>query len=57
MPAFAAILLKMLGNRIAQRVIVAGLEEAAKRSDNTVDDVLVKVVREGLEGPAVRGKQ
>lgn len=48
MSAFASLLLKVLGNKIAQQIIVVGLETAAKRSDNTVDDQVVKIVKEGL---------
>lgn len=48
MSAFASFLFKVLGNRIAQQIIVVGLETAAKRSDNTVDDQIVSIVKDGL---------
>lgn len=48
MSAIASFLLKVLGNKIAQQIIIIGLETAAKRSDNTVDDQVVKIVKEGL---------
>lgn len=48
MSAIVSFLLKLLGNRVAQEVIVVGLETAAKRSDNTVDDQVVAIVKHGL---------
>ena len=48
MPILVKFLLTFLSNRIIQNVIVEGLSGAAKRSDNTVDDTVVDVVRRGL---------
>lgn len=43
------ILLKLLGQKAAQGVILDLLGELTKRSDNTIDDKLVAVVRQSLE--------
>lgn len=48
MSAIASFLLKVLGNKVAQQIIVVGLEAAAKRSGNTVDDQVVQIVKHGL---------
>lgn len=45
MPVLAKVLLKLLGSKLIQEVILVGLEEAAKRSTTTVDDRIVAVVR------------
>lgn len=44
----ASFLLKVIGHKVAQQIIVLGLETAAKRSDNTVDDQVVSIVKDGL---------
>lgn len=49
MPAAVKLLLKLFGSRLLQEVILIGLEEAAKRSSNTVDDRIVQVVRKAFE--------
>lgn len=48
MPTLVSFLLKVLGNKVAQQIIVVGLEAAAKRSGNTVDDQVVQIVKHGL---------
>ena len=47
--SFSALLLKILGSHITKALVLAGLEQVAKRSDNTVDDEVVKIVKAGLE--------
>lgn len=42
-----AILLKLLSQTLVQRLILLGLREAAKRSDNTIDDQVVRIVEHG----------
>lgn len=41
-------ILTVLGNSLAQQLIVLGLETAAKRSSNTVDDRVVEIVKAGF---------
>lgn len=48
MHAIASLLIKVLSHKVAQQLIVLGLETAAKRSDNTVDDKVVEIVKHGL---------
>jgi hypothetical protein len=48
MHAIASLLIKALSHRLTQQLIVLGLETAAKRSDNTVDDKVVQIVKHGL---------
>lgn len=48
MHAIASFLIKVLSHKLAQQLIVLGLETAAKRSDNTVDDKVVQIVKHGL---------
>ena len=43
-----SVLLKLLSDSLIQALIIEGLEHLAKRSDNTVDDKVVKVVKNGL---------
>lgn len=43
-----AILLKILSNAAVQSLILLGLREAAKRSDNTIDDKVVEIVESGF---------
>ena len=42
------LLLKVLSNALVQQLVLQGLEVLAKRSDNTVDDKVVLVVRQAL---------
>ena len=49
MPAIVKILLKLFGSRLLQEVVLVGLEEAAKRSSNSVDDQIVAVVRNAFD--------
>jgi hypothetical protein len=48
MSTIASFLIRVLSHKLAQQLIVLGLETAAKRSDNTVDDQVVSIVKEGL---------
>ena len=43
-----SLLLKVLSNALVQQLVLQGLEALAKRSDNTIDDKVVEVVRLGL---------
>lgn len=42
------LLIKLLSNTLVQQLVLQGLEVLAKRSDNTIDDKVVEVVRLGL---------
>jgi len=42
------LLIKILSNALVQQLALQGLEALAKRSDNTVDDKVVLVVRQAL---------
>lgn len=42
------LLIKILPNALVQQLVIQGLEALAKRSDNTVDDKVVLVVRQAL---------
>ena len=42
------LLIKILSNTLVQQLVLHGLEALAKRSDNTIDDKVVQVVRLGL---------
>lgn len=42
------LLIKLLSNTLVQQLVLQGLEALAKRSDNTIDDKVVEVVRLGL---------
>ena len=42
------LLIKILSNTLVQQLVIQGLEALAKRSDNTVDDKVVLVVRQAL---------
>lgn len=58
MHIIASFLLKVLSHQVTRQLIVLGLETAAKRSDNTVDDQVVAIVRAGLDNrvnPIARG--
>lgn len=46
MPIF---LLKLLTHTFAQRLAVSVLEDLAKRSDNTIDDRIVRIVKYGID--------
>ncbi|HBW09469.1 MAG: hypothetical protein JL55_18960 [Pseudomonas sp. BICA1-14] len=48
MHAIASLLVKVLSRKLTQQLIVLGLETVAKRSDNTVDDKVVQIVKHGL---------
>lgn len=41
-------LIKLLSNTLVQQLVLQGLEALAKRSDNTIDNKVVEVVRLGL---------
>ena len=45
-------LLTMLTNATVQQLILLGLREAAKRSDNTIDDQVVAIVENGYKNRA-----
>lgn len=45
----ASFLLKILSHAITQQIILLGLREAAKRSDNTIDDQVVSIVEAGYK--------
>lgn len=47
MQAILKVLLAILGNSVVQQLILLGLSEAAKRSDNTIDDKVVQIVENG----------
>ena len=42
------VLIKLLSNALVQQLVVEGLQLLAKRSDNTIDDKVVLVVRQAL---------
>lgn len=42
------LLIKILSNTLVQQLVLQGLEALAKRSDNTIDNKVVEVVRLGL---------
>jgi hypothetical protein len=42
------LIFKVLGNKAAQAFIIKKLNEASKRSDNTIDDTIVKFVASAL---------
>ena len=42
------LLIKILSNTLVQQLVLQGLEALAKRSDNTIDDKVVEIVRLGL---------
>lgn len=48
MPLIASFLLKLLSHGLVQQIIILGLEKAAARSTNTVDDQVVAIVRQAL---------
>lgn len=43
-----SILIKLLSNSLVQQLVLQGLAHLAKRSDNTVDDQVVTIVKQGL---------
>lgn len=45
-------LLKFFTNALVRQLAVAALELLAKRSDNTVDDQIVTIVKQGLANKA-----
>ena len=49
MTVFANLIFRLLTDSIVQQIIVLGLTEAAKRSDNTVDDRIVEIVKAGFD--------
>ena len=49
MQLLAKFLLTMLTNATVQQLILLGLREAAKRSDNTLDDQVVAIVENGYK--------
>lgn len=46
--SFITVVTKILGSTIFKKLLILGLEEAAKRSDNTIDDEVVRIVKAGL---------
>lgn len=48
MPLLASLLLKLFTDRLTQQVVILGLEQAASRTTNTVDDQVVAIVRQAL---------
>lgn len=52
MQAILKVLLATLGNSTVQQLILLGLSEAAKRSDNTIDDKVVQIVENGYRNRA-----
>lgn len=49
MSIVARTLLKTLGWTLTKQMVIGLLENAAKRTDNTVDDSLVSIVKVALE--------
>lgn len=47
--SFSALLLKALGSHTTKVLVLAGLELVAKRSDNTIDDEVVQIVKAGFD--------
>jgi hypothetical protein len=45
----AKALLAFLSDKTVQYLILAGLSKAVARTDNTVDDVVVEIVKAGLD--------
>lgn len=43
-----AILLKLLSHTLVRQLILLGLREASKRTDNTIDDEIVRIVEHGF---------
>ena len=48
MRVFASLLLKLFSYDLTQQVVILGLEKAAARTNNTVDDQVVAIVRQAL---------
>ena len=46
------LLLKLISNSLVQQLVLQGLELLAKRSDNTIDDKAVAIIRQGLANKA-----
>jgi hypothetical protein len=49
MPFIVKALLAFLSDVYVQRLILAGLSQAAQRTDNTIDNTVVAIVKAGLE--------
>ena len=49
MPFLVKALLAFLSDATVQRLIIAGLGQAAQRSDNTIDNTVVEIVKAGME--------
>ena len=43
-----ALLIKILSHALTRQLVLLGLKELARRSDNTVDDQVVTIVEHGL---------
>lgn len=48
MRVFASLLIKLFSYDLTQQVVILGLEKAAARTNNTVDDQVVAIVRQAL---------
>lgn len=49
MPFIVKALLAFLSDATVQRLILAGLSQAAQRTDNTIDNTVVEIVKAGME--------
>ena len=48
MRVFASLLIKLFSYDLTQQVVILGLEKAVARTNNTVDDQVVSIVRQAL---------
>ena len=49
MPFLVKALHAFLSDAAVQRLIIAGLGQAAQRTDNTIDNTVVEIVKAGME--------
>lgn len=49
MPFIVKALLAFLSDATVQRLILAGLSQAVQRTDNTIDNTVVEIVKAGME--------
>lgn len=49
MPFFVKALLAFLSDSTVQYLILSGLAKAAQRTDNTIDNTVVEIVKAGLD--------
>ena len=48
MRMFASLLLKLISSNLTHQIVILGLEKAASKTNNTVDDQVVAIVRQAL---------